>query len=175
MKFFMKISLCLTLILGAIHSVYATPIYTEVSSDDYITYNNLDWAWASPVNTQHWNGFGGANELFKPEGDYDYGGWRFASPEEIDLLITDIDISLFTRGNEYINAAKYWNTIFTDITNQSNFEDGFISSSFVANTDDRKFYDTFYVRDVEVPEPSMFILMIIIALGLWHKSRKPIS
>lgn len=148
--------------------VMATPIYTEISPDDYITYKNLDWAWASSVNVQFFNN----NELYLPT---IYDGWRFATDNELDILFNELTLADFERSKGvYISATKYWNSeIFTISTESFNtnqlasyWELG-SSLGFTAHFPQNWWYDTFYVRDsVPVPEPNVLLLFAFAILSL---------
>ena len=157
-------------------------ISTALSADDYVAYQGMDWAWASPDNIQ-FQGCNGpdnaddylteiysnnddvcSNQLMAPEYHED---WRYATASELDILLNDLGLAAFFRTNgSIIQAAAYWNTGYTTVDYQ-NFLSGYVSSQWGSIG-----YETFYVRAHEtlVPEPStqlLFILMIsLLALRL---------
>jgi len=169
----------------------ATLITTDLTEDTYITYNDIDWTWASPVNSASF----GVNTLFGPEL---HAGWRYATLDELDTLYYDITIAAFTKtdgnGNEtYIQSVEYWNDVFVSLTEAgdsesavsvSNFTDGLISSDpdyvFDWWTTSTKTFERFYVRDVadrvptDVPEPStvMIFSTALIALSMRKRAIK---
>ena len=126
----------------------AALITTPLTTNDYITVDSLDWAWASPVNEQIW----GRNELKAP--DF-HEGWRFATAAEMASRPTLAD---FTRvDGSYIQAVQYWNTQFNHV-DPSNLASGSVSSTWGKGS-----YETLYVRDVavtaEVPAPATLALL----------------
>ena len=132
------------------------------------------------------------NELFKP--DF-HVGWDYATDEQLAMLIDAPDLlGLFKQRNEtgeiidgsYVNAFKYWNTVFDDVIDTRDIEKDRISSQWNWSSPegedydslsdiekeeqliqilftDNTFFDTFYVRTTPVPEPST---LMIFALGL---------
>ena len=126
----------------------AALITTPLTTNDYITIDSLDWAWASPVSDQFWPG---GNELKAP--DF-HEGWRFATAAEMASRPTLAD---FTRlDGSYIQAAQYWNTQFTHV-DANDLANGYVSSAWGSAYD-----ETLYVRDVAVsavPAPATLALL----------------
>lgn len=147
-----------------------------IAEDNYITYQNLDWAWASIVNVEFW----GNNQLFAPE---THAGWRYATEAEMSLFKANLSLIDFTRtdaqGNVfYVQAVEYWNsefTLFTDPNFTANINAGQVASVWQKQRYDRgDFFDTFYVRDVlqlraspaSVPEPSTLAILALALISL---------
>lgn len=140
----------------------AALISTPLTTNDYITIDGLDWAWASPVNVQFFNG----NELKTP--DF-HEGWRFATAAEMASRPT---LANFTRLNgTYIQAAEYWNTVFTHV-DAGDLAGGFVSSAWGSGV-----YDSLYVRDVAVasavPAPATLALLGAGFAALLMTRRRP--
>lgn len=92
------------LAFGIATGAQAAPIDTNpITSDYYIEYNGLYWAWASPVSDQFW----GSNELSLP-GIQD--GWRFAADDEWALRPTASD---FGTSDNFKCASRFWNSVYT--------------------------------------------------------------
>ena len=152
----------------------ASIITTDLTSDDYVSYKGLDWAWASPVNAETF----GTNVLKLPGF---HVGWRFATANELNILKSDLGLAAFTKTNSqqqntYIQAVEYWNTEFVNISESltaefplttMDFGNGEVWSDWSAPSS----YDTFYVRETPVPEPTtlMIFSMALIALALRKK------
>lgn len=171
----------------AVSVANATLITDDLSEDTYITHNNIDWTWASPVNQATW----GTNTLYGPSL---HTGWRYASLSELDYLRNTLTLSAFTKqdagGNDvYIHSVQYWNDIFLSITQTidpvsspsiDNFRDGYISSDpdYYSNFgSDVGHWDRFYVRDIAnrpiatVPEPSTIMVFTIAVIALSIRKR----
>ena len=86
---------------------------------NYITYQGVDFAWASSVNSERWffNFEYDYNTFLKPKTQ---AGWDFASDDELSLLtaLTRSELlALFTLDNQsLIHAFAFWNDIFTEAT-----------------------------------------------------------
>lgn len=148
-----------TILLFLSSSASATLITSDLTSDTYITKNNLDWTWASPVNAE----FFGSNQLMAPTF---HAGWRFATADELAYLFSSMSIADFTNPDgSYIHSASYWNTVYTHV-DASNFMDDEIRSNWTANNAFDRFFETIYVRSAQttpVPEPAN---IAIVGLGL---------
>jgi len=147
----------------------ASLITDDLSSDHFISYNGLDWTWASSINVElliHPR----TNEVVNTlKGPSFHSGWRFALQSEIELLLSSLTIADFTRADgSIIQSAAYWNTSdsyhHVDI---SNFNNGMVRSMWSLQSDPTYQYETFYVRGplpgTPVPEPST---LLVFALGL---------
>ena len=144
--------------------VNADVITTDLTENNYITHNNLNWAWASPVNVQYFYD----NELYVPEF---HEGWRYATDTELLTLINDLTIADFTaQDNSIIQAVEYWNTSLTNI-DEDNFTSGDISSQWTLTPQTQWHFETFYVRDVQVPEPSSIMIFSIALIVLSMRKR----
>ena len=132
----------------------------DVASEFYITKDGYDWVWASFVNTQF--SFEDQNELKLPT--YNGRNWMFATTAmELEALFS-LTLADFTRPDgTIIEGTEYWNTGIHGV-DIDNLIDKEISSVWVINQADPKFYyDTFYVRKANVPEPTT---LLIFAAGL---------
>jgi hypothetical protein len=163
-------------------------ITTDLTEDAYITYNNIDWTWASPVNTASW----GTNTLYGPEL---HAGWRYASLTELDVIRSTLTLSAFTKKDEqnndvYIQSVEYWNDVFISLTEDvnpessvsiTNFIGGYISSdpTYYVNSGlgEVNYFERFYVRDIadrptaQVPEPSTLMIFAIALIALSLRKR----
>jgi hypothetical protein len=166
-------------------------IESDLTDQHFITYNEIDWTWASPVNATSW----GNNTLYGPEA---HAGWRYATQDELNILRYTLTPSAFLKTDEngqdyYVQSVEYWNDVFTSITlsgdvdggvSITNFSDGFITSGFSYNGyyhdmgfEEVDFWETFYVRDVadrvttQVPEPSTLAIFAIALIALSLKKR----
>jgi len=163
-------------------------ITSDLTEDTYITYNDIDWTWASPVNVTTW----GTNTLYGPE---QHAGWRYASLDELNVLRYTLKLAAFTKkdanGNDtYIQSVSYWNDVFVSITEDidpasslsvDNFNAGMISSNPDYYSDglfgDVNFWERFYVRDIadrvtaQVPEPSTIMIFAIALIALSLRKR----
>lgn len=140
----------------------AALINTDLTEDDFISYQGIDWAWASPVNIQIWGS--NENELMLPEF---HSGWRFATLNELNILKTDLGLAAFMRlDGSYIQAVRYWNTTFTHV-DSGDFFSGYISSQWGSGS-----YETFYVREsIPVPEPTTLLIFAMGLIGLGLRKR----
>lgn len=198
-KLFLKSCLLVAFLLSAVAqaTLITTPpvAETETQLGNYITYNGVDIAWASNVNSERWYlSLSDYNTLLAPT---THTGWDFATTEQWDMITTLTGselLALFTRASDgsYIQAFEYWNTYYAADSDGSNVLNGKIASHWswsvpigedTANlTDDQKiaqigtidligtsFYDTFYFRasqaDDAKPVPEPSTLLIF-ALGL---------
>lgn len=198
-KLLLKSCFFIALLLSSV--AQATPITTQPAVENdtqagsYITYNGVDIAWASNVNSERWYlSLDGYNTLLAPT---IYTGWDFATTEQWDM-ITALSgselLALFTRESDgsYIQAFEYWNTFYEADNNASNVLNGKIASNWswsvptnedTDNLNDAQkiaqieaidfistsFYDTFYFRTTQTnnstPVPEPSTLMIF-ALGI---------
>lgn len=145
-------------------------IETDLTTKNYITYKNIDWAWASPVSIEIF----GSNNILKAADTHE--GWREIDADELLILKNELTIADFTAKDEFgveyiIQAVEYWNTYFTHV-DQANFEAGKISLNLVTDPGSSlRFYETFYVRDVKVPEPSSIMIFSIALIALSMRKR----
>ncbi|SEK95661.1 PEP-CTERM protein-sorting domain-containing protein [Colwellia chukchiensis] len=146
-------------------------ITTDLSEDTYITYQNYDWTWASPVNSTFFEGVNPSNNEYVKNEFQDptaHAGWMFIQGSELEALFAQLTIDLFKRADgSIIHSAAYWNSHFTHV------DEGDFDFKFgIKRTDTLAFdyYETFYVRatpanlPTTVPEPSS---VFILALGLF--------
>lgn len=134
---------------GASGAAHASLVLTPLTSADYITVGNLDWAWAAPISSQ----FYGNNELFQANL---HAGWREA---------TDLEWANRPNFSAFGTtcAAKYWNTVYT----HCDFGDVLAQHWTTVGPDSA---DLWYVRSQEavgsVPEPTAPALIGVALLGL---------
>jgi hypothetical protein len=197
-KYSLKLAAFFFLLLSSV--AHATLITTDLTEDNYVTIGELDWAWASIISANgpdFTNVISGPKEVFEPSLDVQ---WRIATSDELSHFISQILIdpaaylSLFEKkdsaGNTlkdgqnrvlYKNAFTFWNTEINDDdlfsgNNTENFMDGKIKgqvSTYGVNDafpTDWKF-ETFYVRDVKVPEPSSILIFAIALIALSLRKR----
>jgi len=158
------------------------PLSNDISDEEgsaYIVYDNRDWAWVSPVNTQFHDcaaeisdadlyltivleNSGCSNQLLAPQYRED---WRFATQQELIVIFDTLTLNAFydEDKSKFIQATEYWNTNFVGI-DYLNFAKNFIAGEWSDNIA----FETFYVRTHSsnpqpVPEPST---LMIFALGL---------
>lgn len=156
--------LALALVTMVAGTANAILISTPLTADDYISYNGLDWAWASPVAAVNW----GSNELMAPSF---HEGWRYATATE---WASRPDASMFLTVPGDVSTAKnavaYWNTYYTHI-DYNDAVIGYVTSSPTGSWD-----ETWYVRDASgsapVPEPSTFILLGAGLAGLAYTRKR---
>jgi len=138
----------------------ATLITEDLTEDNYATIGQLDWAWASVINS---NG-ATENTIFGPTDVFDSSlnvTWRYATENElstfIGLILSDPDyyLDLFTLkddfGNilkddqdlvQYKHAIPFWNSVYEDLYsgisagggNTDNFKAGEIKSNLTTFT-----------------------------------------
>jgi len=161
-------------------------VFTDYTAyDNYITYQDIDWAWASMIGTE-------SAGLKLP--DF-HDGWDYVNAGEFAIL-QSLSLDYFTKkdaggniqfdanGNTlYIHAAEYWNDTFQNVTEYDNLNDllsGSISwDAFVGSQPTGAMgQDTFYVRRTPtnnanpVPEPSTLAIFAIALIALARKARK---
>ncbi|WDE04492.1 hypothetical protein SG34_024665 [Thalassomonas viridans] len=177
------INFLLLISLFTVTPVRASLITSDLSEDAYISYQGMDWAWASPDNVQFQGCDGPAdpenyltqvydnaddvcsNQLMAPEFHDD---WRYATASELDVLLNDIGLMAFVASNgSLIQATAYWNTGYTTV-DYRNFLSGYVASSWGEIG-----YETFYVRDHEtvVPEPPALLLSSLMMCMLAFRLR----
>ncbi len=122
---------------------------SDLQGINYITYQGYDWAWASPVNKEEWQG----NILYAPEVQ---DNWRFADETLLDVLKNELTIEDFKQANgELIKASEFFNSLFTHV-DEANFLSGYISSEWteegIPYEDYFSGFETFYVRDSSIME-----------------------
>ena len=133
-------------------------ITDPLPANTYITFNDLDWAWASSLCTVWWPGPG--NRLKEPEF---HEGWRYATPEEWANRPSAEDfLAIPGDPTSVIHAVPYWNTRSTE----PNYYDalrGFVTSTHRVEAT----WETWYVRDSgTIPEPSTPILLAAVVACL---------
>ena len=138
--------------------VSAAPIITspELQESSYITFEGLDWTWASVVSSSNF----ASNVLEAPSYRE---GWRFATVEE---FANRPDASAFLDGNGgVINSVPYWNSVYGSVSsgNYDNGVNGLIARTI--DSPDPKFWEIWYVRDSvvagSVPEPSTWAMLLL--------------
>jgi hypothetical protein len=179
-KFFFKLAAFLVLLLS---STAHAGLITDLTENDYITIDELDWAWASTVNVENHTATG--NTLSGPGGDF---GWRYATIDELSLFKSDstaLSLLQYEDANgviAYKNALSYWNDIILELklgpvifginNDIDDFNDDFINSALTA--DPGQFdYLTFYVRNTpsQVPEPTTIMIFAIALIALSLRKR----
>jgi len=144
-KFIKKSSFILIFLLGSFTVSAGIINYSIVKHDKYITIKHndgsswLDWAWASSVNVQYYDGDGRFtydgddklilnsegkpldkdnniiseslyNELYAPD---HIEGWRKAKPPEFEFFQQYIELDDFkTDEKDYIEATSWWNSLY---------------------------------------------------------------
>jgi hypothetical protein len=152
---------------------YAGYITTDLTEDNYISYQGYDWTWASPVNETNYDREDFVNgRVINTFQDADFHtGWMdivntIADPN-LEQLFASLSLDNFkdASGN-IIHSVAYWNSYFTTVdelqfgTRLGQKNDTPNSSSF--------YFETFYVRasvapTTNVPEPAT---LFILAIGL---------
>lgn len=135
--------LCFICSLLFVTTTQATLITTELAEDAYITYQGIDFAWASMVNSEKFYvGVDSHNELLKPT---DHEGWDYATDEQLGLLtaLSGADLlALFTREDgSYIHAFEYWNTVYDQVNDTANILAGEIRSQWSWTAPEGEIYD----------------------------------
>jgi hypothetical protein len=128
----------------------ANPILLDLPSSTYITVGGLDWTWASAVSSVDFFGY---NTLSDPSL---HAGWRYATVAE---FAARPDRSAFLDGNgDIIQSTIYWNTVF----DFADFDNALTEVNRVIVPDDdlTNYYEIFYVRGGDVPEPASWALML---------------
>lgn len=171
-KFTLKLLLPFLLLVSS--SAFAGLITSDLTEDDYITYNGIDWAWASPINVTPYY----SNLLMAPEF---HDGWRYATEEELNILRTELTIADFTRTDAfgvtyYVEAVEYWNTELTSVDiDVDDFNSGKINSMLTLNMPTEWDFETFYVRatnaNANVPEPTTLFIFAAGLLGFAIRKR----
>lgn len=155
----LKKLLLAAIVCGAVTPAIAGPVLTDLTADDYIVFNNLDWAAASPVSSASWFG---ANTLFQANL---HQGWREA---------TDLEWSMRPDWSDFGGkcASKYWNSFFThcDVGDS-------VAQHWVAGPENH--FDLWYVRaesvSADVPEPGSASLAAVALLSLALLRKKKTS
>jgi hypothetical protein len=156
----MKLKNCILsplLTAGLVAPAFADPVLTDLTTADYITVGNLDWAWAAPITSGVWFG---QNTLYQAGL---HVGWREATDLEWASRPIDADF-----GGKC--ASKYWNSNFT----HCDFGDT-LSQHWIAAPENTA--DLWYVRDTpvdpaQVPEPDSLALAAVALLALLVARKK---
>lgn len=155
----------------------------DASYQAFITYDDKDWAWVSPVNAQFDGCFqeidnaedylttvldnsGCSNQLLAPEYRE---GWRFATNSELYTVFNVLTLDSFYDfdNSMFIQATEYWNTNYINI-DYLNFQANLIGGEWSDNI----MFETFYIRDhisQAIPEPST---LLVFSLALLVLSRR---
>lgn len=181
-------------VLLFLNPVQAGLITSDLTEDNYIVIDDLQWAWASPINVEIW----GNNTLYAPEL---HNGWGYATPAQLELLkaairadLADNVFELFTRSNSngtfFVHAFEYWNSFYSSVNETDDVTAEIVRSVWAENDplapDSASLAymlmeqaDTFYVRvnaqqgggSVDVPEPTTLLIFGfgLIALSLRNK------
>ena len=180
-----KFAQTILFVCGALLSVkaHATLITDSdlITDEHYITVNDIDFAWVSPVNVEIWS-FGDYQNILHAPKLHD--GWDYATDAEIQMLLDNAPLSAFLKDDgTYRNAVQFWNTLFDDVvyynfadtpiedsSNLENYLSGKVKSEWTVGDmfADTASYETFYVRrNIDsanpIPEPTS---ILIFALGI---------
>ncbi|MBL4822841.1 MAG: PEP-CTERM sorting domain-containing protein [Colwellia sp.] len=204
-KLFIKVNIVLCFLIASFAhaTLITTPLVaeTDTTQGNYITYQGIDIAWASNVNSERWYlSLAEYNTLLEPS---THTGWGFATTGQWDI-ITALSgselLALFTRESDgtLIQAFEYWNTVYDGDSNTTDVLSGSsISSDWSWSvpaledtnnlTDAQKTdqhneivsigasaYDTFYFRKTvttPVPEPSTLMIFVLGIIALVSKKR----
>jgi hypothetical protein len=158
-------------------STFAGLITTDLADNSYISHEGYDWTWASPVNVSYLNvvggGFGGDTfENNFEDADFHAGWLDFDEMNNPDIytLFEGLTLGDFTRiDGSIIHSAAYWNSYYTDV-DKAYFD---FRLGKKAESDDYKFFETFYVRVTpsQVPEPSTLLIFAIALIALSLRKR----
>jgi len=142
---------------------------------NYINYKGFDWAWASKVNIED---FEGVNTLYAPGVQKN---WQFADAGLLKILKEELDITDFTDdNNQIIHASSFFNSTFVDVDG-INFRPDSLSSEWVSADNPWASllgaYETFYVRKTvtnnpkPIPEPLSIFIFATALIALQIKMR----
>lgn len=142
----------------------AGPILTDLTTDDYITFGGLDWAWAGPISSELWFG---TNTLFAPGL---HAGWRLATDAEWALRPAASDFGTF---DNFKCASEYWNSTFTHC-DYFDGENGAVTNIYKPAPAPSDSFDIWYVRSgvPPIPEPGPLALLGLGLAGLAVRSRR---
>jgi hypothetical protein len=162
-----------------------------LTSEHYVTYvgvdETIDFAWVSSINVEYWGdpSLSTTNRLYEPSL---HQGWDFASDKELDILFNNFSLNDFKKGDNYIQAVSFWNTIHDDVvvkvngmvfdSNILNFMRNNASSQWASSGVDGQNAtgaekETFYVRRTinSVPEPSTLMIFSLGLIALTSKKK----
>lgn len=179
MKLFIKnIMVAFVLLISGQTSATLITDSSQLTDNFYVTYQDIDFAWASPINIEYW----GVNQLHAPDL---HVGWDYASPEELQIFKDSFDIMHFTRTDgTYKHAAEFWNTSFTEVQvcsasdnncydhNIENLKMLAIRSSWSQPGEFEQFFETIYVRRNSIPEPSTIAIFGLALIAFAIRTKK---